>query len=352
MMKTRLSKRASGLLALLSIAAVSCTGTGAPTVPPPGGGGDKIGINPELPAEPGLQTKLIKYPRANIPAATATRDGMIWNRFTFNIAKPCTNCFIKSIQANLKKPDGTVANVNTGQMLHHMVLAANGTGKTDPTCGSFFGTGQRFFASGNERTRFLYPPGYGYKVNTGDSWTLISDFMNMSSTVAPVDIEMTFTYVNASPSIKPITPIWLDVAQCGISEVPSRTGSYSYVYTWTVNVPGKLLGIGGHLHDGGTHMNIKKGNGQLICNSVAGYGGPGFEMGGGMDHDDGGMDHGDVHQALSSMTQCLSSSEATPVAQLNRGDRVVMTAYYNSNLHAQHGTEPVMGISVGWILPD
>jgi hypothetical protein len=341
--------RVIGLLALAGFAA-SCSGAGSATVPPPGGGGDKIGINPDLPADPGVQVKKVRYPRAVIPAATATREGMIWNRFSMNVTKPCTNCYVKSIQASLLRDNGQVVNVDEGVMLHHMVLSANGSGKTDPTCGSFFGTGQRFFASGNERTRFLYPPGYGFEVNAGDTWTLISDFMNMNTTAQPANIEMTFEYVNKSPSIKPVTPIWLDVAQCGISEVPAKTGSYSYNYTWNVNVPGKLLGIGGHLHDGGTYMNIKKASGQLICNSIAGYGGPGY--GGGMEHDMPGMpsmpgmaDH------LSSMTQCLSSSANTPVANLARGDRVVMTAYYDSTKHQQMGTEPVMGIAVGWILP-
>jgi len=301
-----------------------------------------------VPAEPGLQTSVFKYPRANIPAATGSSMGMIWNRFSMAVKKPCTNCFVKSIQANLKKPDGSVANIDTGQMLHHMVLASNGSGKKDPTCGSFFGTGQRFFASGNERTRFNYPKGYGYKVNASDTWTLISDFMNMNSTPAPVDIEMTFTWVPASAAVKDVTPLWLDVFQCGLSEVPAKTGQYNYNYTWTVNTPGKLLGIGGHLHDGGTYINIKKGNGQLICNSVAGYGGPGFEAP--MDHSMGGMDMGTTH--LSSMTQCLSSSEAVPVANLAQGEKVVMTAYYDSNAHKQMGKEDVMGIAVGWILPN
>jgi len=348
----RLMRRATCLFALLSIAVVSCTtGPGSATVPPPGGGGDKIGVNPDLPADPGTQSKDLDYPTMTIPAASGNRDGMIWNRFSMNVGKPCTNCFVKSIQASLIKPDGSVGNVDEGLWLHHMVLAANGSGKTDATCGSFFGTGQRFFASGNERTRFQYPPGYGYKTNAGDTWTLISDLMNMNTTAKTVHIRMHYTYVNASPSIKALTPLWLDVNQCGISEVPAKTGKYSYSYTWNVNVPGKLLGIGGHVHDGGTYMNIKKASGQLICNSVAGYGGPGF-VSGGMDHNMPGMPGMEGVEHLSSMTQCLSSSAATPVATLARGDRVQMTAYYDSTAHVQMGTEPVMGIAVGWILPD
>jgi hypothetical protein len=53
------------------------------------------------------------------------------------------------MQAGLVYPNGAYANVNTGMLLHHVVLQS--LGKPDAACGNKTG-GERFFASGNERT--------------------------------------------------------------------------------------------------------------------------------------------------------------------------------------------------------
>ena len=61
--------------------------------------------------------------------------------------KPCTDCLITWMQADLHYVNGTSANANTGLWLHHTVLA--NTGQKDLICPE---GPQRFFASGNERT--------------------------------------------------------------------------------------------------------------------------------------------------------------------------------------------------------
>jgi hypothetical protein len=96
--------------------------------------------------------------------------------------------------------------------------------------------------------------------------------MNTNPEPAKVNIKVTYQWVPGTAAVKPALPVWLDVNQCSTtSEVPARTGRYGYTYRWTVNRPGKILGIGGHLHDGGTYLSITNATtGQLICNSVAG----------------------------------------------------------------------------------
>ena len=76
--------------------------------------------------------------------------------------------------ASLVYQDGRVAGWNTDAQLHHMVMLAQGGGKTDATCAaSLFGLlGQRFFASGDERTPVISPPGYGYFVGR-ENWHMI-----------------------------------------------------------------------------------------------------------------------------------------------------------------------------------
>ena len=62
---------------------------------------------------------------------------------------PCRDCFITSIQMGLEHVGGTTADANTGMWLHHGVMVNRN--QTDAVCGTN-GYGQRFFASGNERT--------------------------------------------------------------------------------------------------------------------------------------------------------------------------------------------------------
>ncbi len=111
------------------------------------------------PPQPGSQTTAIRYGPFNVQGAPMNPDGThghahTGNRFSFFIRKPCTDCYVTGMTASLVYQDGRVAGWNTDAQLHHMVMLAQGGGKTDATCAvSLFGLlGQRFFASGDERT--------------------------------------------------------------------------------------------------------------------------------------------------------------------------------------------------------
>jgi len=294
----------------------------------------------------------VKYGPFNIGA-----NGMLWNNMAFGIQKPCEDCFITGMQAGLEDTAGNSVNINKGLWLHHMVLGH--TNASDSTCAFPLGLifGERFFASGNERSPWSTGSTYGYPVNSGDSWMLDYDLMNMNSTPASVYVTVQFSFVAKSkPGMRPVRPVWLDVAQCATSEVPAKTGAYNYQYQWSSTLSGPLLGIGGHVHDGGDRMDIQV-NGQTVCNSVAHYGeSPEYiEAMDGMDH--GGtpttMAGGDMgHMAhpgmphISSMDLCFSP---TGIVQIRAGDVFKIIAYYDSAKHQQMGDEPVMGIAVGYI---
>jgi hypothetical protein len=71
-----------------------------------------------------------------------------------------------------------------------------------------------------------------------------------------------------------IKPVWLDAAQCGTSEVSGRSAGSKFDFAspaWTSNFEGDIMGAGGHLHDGGTHLDIKVDN-KVICSSIPTYG--------------------------------------------------------------------------------
>ena len=67
----------------------------------------------------------IRYGPFFIPGGAGHDDpGMIENLILPAVAKPCVGCYITQIAPRLVYPDGTSANINTGAMLHHTVLAS------------------------------------------------------------------------------------------------------------------------------------------------------------------------------------------------------------------------------------
>ena len=64
-------------------------------------------------------------------------------------ALPCSDCLITWMQAGLEYADGTVANADTGMWLHHTVFSNRY--QENLVCPQKR-HGDRFFASGNERT--------------------------------------------------------------------------------------------------------------------------------------------------------------------------------------------------------
>jgi hypothetical protein len=66
-----------------------------------------------------------------------------------NVTIGCKDCTITYIQAGLEYPNGTYANANTSLWLHHVLLY--NLNNLDTVCGNNE-PGERFFASGNERS--------------------------------------------------------------------------------------------------------------------------------------------------------------------------------------------------------
>ena len=112
-----------------------------------------VGFGSGRPAQAATSTKTVRYGPFTIPAATSAADpGMVHNKLLFGVARPCVDCHITGFKPDLVYADGTRANMDSGPMLHHMVLTSQW--RSDATCaGSWLGlAGERFFASGNERT--------------------------------------------------------------------------------------------------------------------------------------------------------------------------------------------------------
>jgi hypothetical protein len=293
--------------------------------------------------QPGqVTTTTLRYGPYTIPAAKGAEMGMIENAIAFGVARPCSNCYITSMQAGLITPEGATVNVAQGLWLHHMVLADQA--KQDLTCAAKGPglLGQRFFSSGNERSPVASGGPFGYQQGTNDAWNMIYDLMNMTSAARQVYITVTYQYVSTStPGYRPMTPLWLDINQCANSERPPQSGSYNYGYSLTSQWTGSMIGIGGHLHDGGTNVTIAK-NSVLVCDSRATYGGtPDYIEGSASTHMPG-MAH------ISDMSRCHGTA-ALPVTTIAPGDRIDLVANYDADAHMQMGNHPVMGIAIGYL---
>jgi hypothetical protein len=315
-----------------------------------GHGGDHHGTTTTRPGgttstthapNPGERRTTVRYGPYTIQAAPDNPDGThghvhSGNQFDTNVQKPCTNCYITSMTADLIKADGTRAGFSNNLQLHHMVLFNRETGRTDATCPSGLGLlGQRFFASGDERLPHTLPAGYGYRIGSSGTWNLIWDLASMSRVPETVYYTVTFDWVPAStPGMRDVEPIWLDVDQCADSQVRIPAGPSQQTWVWNVNRPGDIVGIGGHVHDHGIRVEVRNDStGQVICNSVAGYGEDPLYV----DH------HGEGH--ISSMDWCGGRGATRPVASVQTGQRVRITSHYN----APAPVDDAMGISVGYI---
>ncbi|KAK5710733.1 hypothetical protein LTR17_018714 [Elasticomyces elasticus] len=213
-------------------------------------------------------------------------DGM--SEFQSAIAPPCVDCTITFMQAGLEYLDGTAADASTNMWMHHVVLLNQG--RKDSVCAEM--PAQRFFASGNERTAVdltstfsaLSTQHLGYPVAENDTFVVSGELMNMLDTPQKV-------------------VFFMDIAF-----------------------------IGGHLHDGGTHLDVIR-NEEIVCTTEALYGTSGLATG-----------------HITRMQSCLNAGSTVP------GDQFYIKAYYDTNAHTPMATadsdtlEPVMGIALAYLV--
>jgi hypothetical protein len=285
-------------------------------------------------------TKKVLYGPFTIPAASSSDMPSMLERVRLGVTKPCQNCYITSFQPNLVYPDGSTANVTNpdgsptqrGVMLHHAVFTNQF--RSDATCGSsetLWGlAGERFFASGNERTTIRFPAGYGYRVRWWDSWNLLVDLMNHETQSQSVYLEVTYTYTSASDPVEPLKPVWLDIDNCGDSEY-SILGGIPALFSdthwdWNVNVPGDVMAAAGHVHGHGVAVEAtnESQGATSICRSVA------------------TLDPINAH-LIRSMSTC--TADTGPLAHVNLGDTVRLHSEYLST----HPADDVMGIMIAYI---
>jgi hypothetical protein len=161
--------------------------------------------------------------------------------------------------------------------LHHGVWLSDGAAGQGE--GNSLGPFYPFMASGEEKTIYQLPAGYGYPVGATDTWVLNYMLHNLTDKTRIVYITYDIEFVPAtSPlasTITPVHPIWMDVEDHHIYPVfnvkqgSGRGGKFTFpamaknaygsgppLNTFTVDHPGTLVWAAGHLHPGGLYDEL------------------------------------------------------------------------------------------------
>jgi hypothetical protein len=187
---------------------------------------------------------------------TVNANSQVHNAVDVSAPVPCSNCYITDIVPNLiydgdaNNATGTTANLNNGAMMHHFVLI--NPAKADAVCPSGLQgqLGERFFASGNERTHMHLPSPFGYYNPAGqNSWILIYHLVNKAAVQKKLSIQVFYRYRTDPPNVSEAKPLWLDIDGCGDSEYTTPVGYADTTTSWTSTVNGRMVAISGHLHD-------------------------------------------------------------------------------------------------------
>ena len=166
--------------------------------------------------------------------------------------------------------------------LHHFVIAA--LNKEDTACPGreVFGIKvQPMIGSGMERTPLDFADPYALKVAADDAWGAQWHFMNMSNQTRTFWVKYTLGIQTGATdeNTRWVTPFWADSNTCPAGttwNVPGNGGPGGVevkTKQWTVPFDGYLVGIGGHLHDGGMSITTKHEDGTTICENDASYAG-------------------------------------------------------------------------------
>jgi hypothetical protein len=170
------------------------------------------------------------------------------------------------------------------------------------------------------------------------------ELMNTGKMAQSTYLTLTFEYVMVNQdkeAWKKIKPVWLDVGGCNTSDqraVKDSTFQYSMQDPWTADFSGSIAFIGGHLHDGGTHLEVTK-NGKVACDCIAEYSADAVSVG------------IDAPMGLSAITTCEQDMSMKP------GDKWSLNAFYNTTAHApmieiHDELAPVMGIALVYVAVD
>lgn len=142
-----------------------------------------------------------------------------------------------------------------GRLLHH--VAFWNASRSDFLCPN---KEEHIFGAGGELNEWIPVPGFGYRVGPDDRIRIEAMFHNPTDRDHPatyLEVEVRYRKADAGEPLRSVYPVWIDVQECGPSDYDLPPGES--VRTGEVRVPlaGRLLGVGGHLHDHGERLRLE-----------------------------------------------------------------------------------------------
>lgn len=214
------------------------------------------------------------------------------------------------------------------KLLHH--VAFWNTDRPDFLCAN---KEEHIFGAGGEMNDWPELPGFGYRIRKGDRVRISTMFANSTATNFPaafLEVRMEYRVAGStSEQLQDVYPAWFDVMQCGDSGYALEPGLSMKSGHFKMKYAGKLLGVGGHLHDYGQWLTLKDTTtNQTIATLAANSDAAGHVL-----------------------TMPIDSFTTRGGFALQAGDVLQVTDAYN-NSSGKEIPDGAMGIVVGYFLPD
>jgi hypothetical protein len=283
------------------------------------------------------------------------------------VPKPNQDGFMIRMQPNLRYalPNGKCCGrVPQTQVvhLHHGVWLSNGTAGEGE--GNGYGSFYPFMASGEEKTIYEFPQGYGYPIGGSDHWIFNYMIHNLTARPRKVYVNYDIDFVPAtSPlasTITPLHPIWMDVQDHHIYPVfnvkrdSGEGGHYTYpemasdpygsgqpLNEFTVDHPGTLVATAGHVHPGGLYDDLDMTRPGV---TPAGNAPPG-QTPGSVRLFRSKADYFDKGKQPVSWDFAMTATKSDWRPEVQPGDQLSISATYDTKLSSWY---EVMGIMVVW----
>ena len=208
---------------------------------------------------PGLKRVKIRYGKYTLPKVSATtlssmltgEQGTL-STIAISMKKPCDECSLVTMQAGLEYQNGSLAEPSNGGWLHHVVMIASGSGRTDAVCNMPI---ERFFSSGNEKTTTAFGDVIekqvkaAFPITKSDTFSAQLELMNLLDVPLDVWLTVDYEYMSGPKKADWLTSkaLWLDVTNCGASSVRPPPGKQQFKLAskkWTSPYDGVMLGVG------------------------------------------------------------------------------------------------------------
>jgi len=232
--------------------------------------------------------------------------------------------WITAYHPRLVQGPGTPA---PGRLLHH--VAFYNTARPDFLCPN---KQEHIFGSGGEMNDWPALPGYGYRVHKGERIRVSTMFHNPTASSYGgtwLEVKLDYRRAAAGKPLKSVYPAWFDVGECGHSSYDLGPGRTLRMGQFKVKFSGRLLGVGGHMHDYGRQLDLFN------------------------------VTRGEDVTPLKSQLDAAGHIQSMPVVrftdrgryEVNKGDVLRVSSIYD-NPRGKPIPDGAMGIVVGYFLPE